>query len=245
MSFGNTCLKTISAIFQTTFIIAGLALVAYGSFTAYIILVTNSEQVIKEYVTILPSAITILFGLVLVILVIVGCCGICRESKYCVESYASFLILLAFSQLAFGGYCIIVYGNPNYTRSLSMRISADIENAVTNYKDNPEKMDNIQNWMKCCGHVNAVNEYNFYRGQLPNQSELPPSCCGGSIVTCTFDTNELHTKGCSETVSQFTIVTNYIMGWISVVVGSTELIAALLGICLSCCIWRNQIGSWR
>ncbi|KAJ8975792.1 hypothetical protein NQ317_005174, partial [Molorchus minor] len=199
--------------------IVGLALVGYGSLSAYSILLINSEYVIKRYGTLIPSVVLAGFGLILIILMIVGCCGIWRESPCCLESYCALLLLLAFTQIAFGGYCIISYGSETHRINLYYQIDSDIYKAVQNYKYDSQWMDEIQTWLKCCGRKDAMTEYSLY-SNLPNTNELPQTCCGTDVPICRK--GDHYEDGCSEMVKSFTFGTNFVMGYISAVVGVTE-----------------------
>ncbi|KAJ8917824.1 hypothetical protein NQ315_010733, partial [Exocentrus adspersus] len=130
------------------FQITGVALILYGLLSTYLLLLVNTEQVIKEYMTLLPSAVMVVFGVILFLIVTLGCCGICKESSRFLETYAALLLLLGLTQLVFGGYCVATYGNQDIRRDLDARIGEDIRNAVINYKEDPGKMDTIQSWVR-------------------------------------------------------------------------------------------------
>ncbi|KAJ8944204.1 hypothetical protein NQ318_014566 [Aromia moschata] len=199
--------------------IAGLALIGYGILSAYSIYLTNSSVVITTYLTIVPSIVIASFGLILVFLVLIGCCGIWKKSTCYVESYAAFLLLLAFAQIAFGGYCVITYGSPHQTVDTTNAIDNSIHEFVQNYATNPVPMDKIQTWMKCCGRNNPRIEYGSISNYI-SSDELPLSCCDRSASYCTVA--DMHQDKCSQMVSVFTVGTNIIMGWISIIVGATE-----------------------
>lgn len=227
--------KVINGIFAVYFTIVSLALMGYGAFSTYTILVINNEDIIKNHLTILPSAVTFILGTLLILLIIIGCCAIFREISCCMESYSTMLIILALMHFALGAYCIITYQNRAKEMDLRNRINYDISYKIDHYRENPGPMDDIQRLLACCGKDNALNDYPFY------EPELPPSCCEDSI-TCLRHSPLRYRDGCARQVFLFTWTTNYFLGWISIIVAVTELLAGIFGICLSCCIWRHQSG---
>lgn len=72
--------------FLILFQIIALGLIIYGAFSAYLIFISNSEEVMKSFGTAIPALLMMAFGLLLLIFVFVGCCGLCRESTCCMET---------------------------------------------------------------------------------------------------------------------------------------------------------------
>ncbi|KAJ8968161.1 hypothetical protein NQ314_002418 [Rhamnusium bicolor] len=212
--------RCISAVFATFFMISGIGLIAYGGFSWYCILITNSDKVIKGQDTLIPPVAIIVFGITLIIV------------------YCAILILLAFCQISFGGYCIQAYNSPKYKANLDLQLSADMKQAVINYENSPQRMDEIQTLvsvylhynlviitniiiikvkilllkLKCCGHVDPLNEY--------GEDKLPLSCCDSSDRTCTKD--NIHEDSCTDLVYKFILATSSIVGCISIVIGAAE-----------------------
>ncbi|CAH2006706.1 unnamed protein product [Acanthoscelides obtectus] len=245
MGCGETLIRCLNGVYIFYLLVAGIGLAVYGGITTYLILLTNSQQVIAEYGTVIPSVLTVILGTFLIIFICLGCCGICRESKGCLETYSAFLLLLALAHLAIGGYCVYTYQNSTeYTSSLRLQMALDVMKNVENYKSNPGAMDGVQFWFTCCG-ANGPSDYNrLGLRDLPHDNAYPGSCCTNGKI-CSRDAGDLHTTGCAELVYEFTQVTNIFLGYLSLAVGATEILAALLGICLSCCIWRKYRSHWR
>ncbi|CAG9822008.1 unnamed protein product [Phaedon cochleariae] len=201
-------------------------------------------MIIRDYGTIVPSVMTVIFGLALIIFVFLGCCGVCRESTCCMETYSAFLILLALSHFALGAYCTMVYYNGKHG-NLERQIQNDLTSRVANYKYKASPMDDVQKWLKCCGVKRPEQEYEDLDKFSPNGNQLPATCCDNLLI-CNYDSSDRYYKNCLSSVYELTIYTNVIIGFVSLGIGAVELIAALLGICLSCCIWRNRsVAVWR
>ncbi|KAG5898093.1 hypothetical protein JTB14_027450 [Gonioctena quinquepunctata] len=239
MGCSELVLRCFQGIFLFYLSIAGIGLAIYGGVSSYLILISNSDLVIKDYGTLVPSALTFILGVMLLIFVILGCCGVCRESTCCMETYSAFLILLGLAHLALGAYCIIVYKN-NIQLGLRFQMEHDLQGKL-----GEAEMDDIQDWMSCCGLRDPLEEYKYVDADKLHGNELPNSCCESS-VPCRNSAADRYLDGCLESVYDFTIGTNIIIGYISLGVGAAELLAAILGLCLSCGVWRNQsVAVWR
>nr|XP_023028121.1 CD63 antigen-like [Leptinotarsa decemlineata] len=143
------------------------------------------------------------------------------------------------AHFALGGYCIVVYKNTEQ-RALRHQIENDLRMKLEN-----AGLDEIQDWMSCCGILQPAEEYRFVDATKLNGYELPPSCCE-SRVPCSIDSPDRYSEGCLTSVFDFTVGTNIIIGYISLGIAATELLGAIFAICLSCCVWRHQsVAVWR
>lgn len=77
-------MKLICLLFSLQIIALGL--VIYGAFSAYLIFISNSNEVMRNFGTAIPALLIVALGFLLFIFVFVGCCGLCRESTCCMET---------------------------------------------------------------------------------------------------------------------------------------------------------------
>ncbi|CAH1374759.1 hypothetical protein MTP99_016082 [Tenebrio molitor] len=236
MTCGELFLKGASSTFTGYFLLVSIAFILYGLTTTYYLLKTNSVETLDEEFVSVPSLCLILFGFVLFVFIIIGCCAICREIPCCLETYAIFLTLLAAAQIALGIFCLIRFNADN--SEFKFRIEDDVSRMFVDYESDPEQLDSTQQWMKCCGVTDAgPNDW------LLNRT-IPSSCCEDLLPNCTIGSPTMYQEGCSQKLYAYIVGTNYIIGLTLLVTAVTELIGAVMGLTLSCAFWRNSRIMW-
>ncbi|EFA09731.2 CD63 antigen [Tribolium castaneum] len=236
MSCGELFLKGASSTFTGYFLIVSIAFLLYGLTTTYYLLKSNTAETLEEELVSLPSLCLILFGFLLFLFIILGCCGICREIPCCLETYAIFLALLAAAQLGVGIFALVNFDPSN--EDFQKRIHDDVGKMFEIYYNNRTQLDNTQQWMKCCGVTDdGPSDW------LQNRT-IPSSCCENSYQNCTIFSESIYHDGCGQTLYFYIVGTNYIVGLALVVTAVTELIASVMGIGLSCAFWRNSRVMW-
>ncbi|RZB39232.1 CD63 antigen-like, partial [Asbolus verrucosus] len=144
MSCGELLLKSASSTFTGYFLIISIAFILYGLSSTYYLLKTNSVDTLENEFVSVPSLCLIVFGILLLVFIIVGCCAICREIPCCLEAYAICLAILASAQIGLGIFCLLRFqmNNPEFEQ----RIENDVSKMFWDYDDDPRQMDSTQQW---------------------------------------------------------------------------------------------------
>ncbi|KAJ3643096.1 hypothetical protein Zmor_025829 [Zophobas morio] len=234
MSCGELFLKGASSTFTGYFLIVSIAFILYGLTTTLYLLKTNSVETLDQELVSVPSLCLVLFGATLFLIIILGCCAVCREIPCCLETYSIFLGLLAAAQIGLGIFCLVRFSV--YNEDFQARVFNDVSNMFDMYDVEPKQMDDTQEWMKCCGVSQP--------GDWLKNGTFPSSCCEGKPENCTLESGMVYPDGCYEQLYTYIVGSNYIIGLSLTVTAVTEMIGAVMGIGLSCAFWRNNRIMW-
>ncbi|XP_018567939.1 23 kDa integral membrane protein-like [Anoplophora glabripennis] len=222
MCCGKTCLKSTGLIFLTTFTIISIAEIVFGTYMLINMYKINRPETLGEMYIAIPSLSLILFGIALLPLIILGCCGYCKEVACCVNMYSAVLLVLSILQILIGVFAIITFRWSN--AGLIGQIQEDFKYSFKHFQKDPLFLNTVQKEMHCCGHTSPANWAN----------QLPSSCCGDNEVKCEFNSNFLYENGCTIVVVGYVVFYNLIIGYASVVFGALEVLVTILGFSLGC-----------
>ncbi|CAL1533669.1 unnamed protein product [Lymnaea stagnalis] len=118
------------------------------------------------------SYLLIVFGIVLIVVTFIGCCGAVRENTCLLIAFAVCLFLLMVALIGVGSWAYIrknkVYAR---TEELEKRTDENLDKGVSKYfsdEYSKEFMDKVQARFRCCGSKDAD------KGYIPNR---PPQSC--------------------------------------------------------------------
>ncbi|CAH0554488.1 unnamed protein product [Brassicogethes aeneus] len=229
-----TALKIINGLMSVFYSIVALMMFILGAYALFIVFWAHDEKTIEQELLAVPAIVFLALGFLLILTVIIGCCGICREAPCCTETYSVFLIILGLAQLALGAYLLVEQNNQ---QRLVNRVDTDLQSLLNRYRDDPRPLDQIQEFMECCGKDSPADFSLMVHGQ-----EWPTSCCPQGTKFCT-DYRAFRT-GCLDEIVNLSRFNNIILGWVSIIVGLSEIFGAVLGFWVSCGVWRKQTITW-
>uniref|UniRef100_A0AC35TRM9 Tetraspanin n=1 Tax=Rhabditophanes sp. KR3021 TaxID=114890 RepID=A0AC35TRM9_9BILA len=176
--------------------------------------------------------ILLTFGSICALLGFLGCCGAIRENYCLTVSFAVVLALLLALEVA---VAIAAY-------ALHQPIQDSVKDQLSKGLDryNASKgvemaWNEVQQKLQCCGVTNITDWKN-------SMKFIPDSCCVHFHKGCaSMPQPILHLKGCMETAEEWIMINAALIGGISVLIGSVQLI----GICFACCLSKSILKDFH
>lgn len=230
MGCATGLVKFLLFLFNFVVVVGGVALVVFG------VLFYNGY---KEYETILPDLgpyqfppiLMIVVGAVIFFIAFMGCCGIIRESKCMMITYAVFLLILLVAEIA------IAVGIATHQDQMKSALEEGMLKSIDEFRTNTE-VQNVWNAMqdnlKCCG---ARNWQDWSGAGI----STPGSCCGNPVGDqgCSgrvsdglalIKIGEIYPTGCADKIFE-KLKTEYGM-YAAAVLALVEFLGVILGCCL-------------
>lgn len=173
------CVKYILFIFNFLLWLLGCALLSVGiwmkmdsSSEHYVQRMT--EKVDEEYqisytatgysdMSVTISYLLIVFGIVLIVVTFIGCCGAVRENTCLLIAFAVCLFLLMVALIGVGSWAHIRKKKVDArTDELKLRTDQNLKKGASNYYNDAtskEFMDKVQERFRCCGATEGEKDY--------------------------------------------------------------------------------------
>lgn len=220
-------------IFNIIFLLSGGGVLAVGLWTVlykhdYVPLLTTVTYALTAYVLILAG------GLVVVVAVI-GCCGVWRENR-CLLLVYTFLLLLIFLLEVMAGLLAYIYQGQVDTE-LKLNLNTTFIETYRIKDAETMAIDRMQQELKCCGAKNFEDwKYSVWKLQTPTSPVLvPDSCCWTPSPTCgkSINPSNIYYAGCREGFTKILEEQLNIIG----AVGLGICVVQVFGMVLSCCLY--------
>ncbi|XP_012937911.1 CD9 antigen [Aplysia californica] len=173
------CLKYILFIFNFAMWLLGCALLSVGIWmkmddSAQHHVERMNEVVDEEYqisysaiggddLTVTIAYLLIVFGIILIIVTFIGCCGAVRENTCMLIAFAVCLFVLMIALLGVGVWAYLKSDDVDaHTDDLRQTTDQNIHRAIRKYHDDEVSegfMDAIQGKFRCCGGRKAEDDY--------------------------------------------------------------------------------------
>ncbi|BFY97509.1 hypothetical protein BsWGS_00549 [Bradybaena similaris] len=118
------------------------------------------------------SYLLIVFGIVLIIVTFIGCCGAVRENMALLGAFAVCLFVLMVALFSVGAWAFIKKDNLNtQTEELKNQTDSNLDKAISLYyqkKISKQFIDSVQKRFRCCGSREARRDF---RGHVPETCE--------------------------------------------------------------------------
>ncbi|CAG5133453.1 unnamed protein product [Candidula unifasciata] len=116
----------------------------------------------KDLTSIL-SVVLVVFGILIIIVTSIGCCGVVRGNTCLLGTFALCLFILLIALLAVGAWAFVKKDNVNtFTDELRNRTDTNLDKGVRMYdteEQSKQFMDSVQKRFKCCGSHNGSADY--------------------------------------------------------------------------------------
>lgn len=173
MGCGQKTAKAFLLVGNAIFLLAGLGLIALGSFTRYSS--KDYDTVVGKDGLAMPANIMIGAGVVVFLVSFLGCYGAIKESRCLLGTFIAFVVLILLAEIG----CIVIAFM--YKAKAEKVITDGIVTAVQKtYGQNgqdlvTEAVNKIQQTLECCGANSYKDWYNSTWG-IQNNHTLPQSC---------------------------------------------------------------------
>lgn len=239
MGCGTRTVKILMIIANVAFLLAGLALIALGT---YVRVEDNDyNSVFGKGGPFAPSNIMIAAGVFVFVVSFLGCCGAMKENKCMLILFICFIVIVLLCETALIVLAFVY-------RSEAKRYATDaVSDAIKNTYNQAgqtaitKAVDNIQSNFKCCGASN----YTDWLGSKWIKSNVglrvPKSCCIDNYSTCqnaSLPVSNMYTKDCASELESWAKKNLAIVGGVAAGVLIIELLALLFA-----AIIINKTGS--
>jgi len=225
------CLKFSLYVYNMVFLVAGLGVLGVGVWT-----ILDRRQ----YLTLLLSTsvydvtayLLVAIGTLVVLVTVLGCSGISRESRCQIQSYSILLIVVLVLEASAGAIAYVYRDQVHHelTKSLVTTLKRDyaVDNATT------ISFDNMQQSLQCCGARAFDQDWansSWWMGPGRGAGKVPDSCCKTVTPSCGVrdHPSNIYYTGCADQIAN-------ILGGHLLLIGSVAVgicVVELLGIGLS------------
>lgn len=220
-------------IFNIVFLLSGCGVLAVGLWSViykhqYVTLLTTSTYALTGYVLVLAGALVLL-------VVILGCCGIWRENR-CLLLVYTFLLLLIFLLEVMAGLLAYVY-QAQVDDELSHTLNTTFLETYRIRTEQTTAIDKMQQELDCCG-VNSFEDwqYSVWKQQSSDSPvRVPDTCCLSPSPGCgrSINPSNIFYAGCKDGFAALLVEQLNIIG----AVGLGISVIQVFGMILSCCLY--------
>lgn len=222
------CLKTLLMIFNFTFWVTGIAILALGIWTKV------DLYKYMEFSTIYYKDspwILIAVGALIVIVGSFGCCCTAKGNAVLLYMYGFFLVLVFAVELGAGAAGFF------YKGKLEQGFKEGLDNALKQYGNSSKAMDELQSQLHCCGSESYQDWFITPWEKTVNSSRAVPHSCCKDAVCNNLDVNvnatDIYTAGCYNTVVDFMKSNMAVIAGVAFGISFFQLLGALLACCLA------------
>lgn len=223
---GMKCVKFLLYVLLLAFCACAVGLITVG----VAVQVALNQTITHEASSLLPVVI-IAVGAFLFLVALVGCCGTCKENYCLMITFATFLSLIMFVEVAVAitGYVFKDKVKSEFNKSLNQHMQ--------NYlKDNStaKALDRWQERFQCCGATNYTDWGNISGMSM---DRVPDSCCINVTAGCgnNFKESTIYTQGCLEKIGVWLRQNILLVAAAALGIAFVE----VLGIIFSCCLVKS------
>lgn len=221
------CAKCILIIINVVALVAGIAMVAAGSY----VLVAGDEYIPDVGVDTTTSAIAlIVLGVLILMIGCFGCFGAITGKHGLLNVYLIGLLVIVIIEAA-----IIIYGFVNkaeveetVTNSISGPFEQVNEKGTTANEGDLATVNSIQTLAKCCG----IDGPSFYTGTDWILNKVPASCCADSEEDAEkCDKDDAYEEGCLENTEDMASAALSLMLYILIAIVVLQIVCMILAWC--------------
>ncbi|GMT28676.1 hypothetical protein PFISCL1PPCAC_19973 [Pristionchus fissidentatus] len=166
-------------------------------------------------------------GALCTLLGFLGCCGAIRENYCLTVSFAVLLALLLMLETAavIAGYAL--------HETLLESLTNQLTQGLSRYSSSPgvtKAWDGTQQAFHCCGVTNSSDW----------RDDIPSSCCH-TIYTGCQERDNIFTSGCISKIESWIIWNAALVGGISTVIASLQVV----GVCFACCLSKSILKDFH
>ncbi|XP_040579561.1 CD151 antigen [Lepeophtheirus salmonis] len=231
------CLRFSTHLFNFLLFLTGIALSGVGLWTIIVkdpslVLLTSGLYDVIAYAL-------IIMGLFVLVLSIMGCCGISKRSPRLMLIYSICLVIMILAEAAIGAlaYCYRDYINSELRVNLFDKYQREYgnEDSIT------KAIDQLQVGMKCCG-VDSFEDWKktewWNQTDIRQKNLVPDSCCLTPSAFCGVrdHPSNIRYTGCIDRIGKIASDHMIIIGAVSLGV----CIIQIFGVCLSCLLHRKM-----
>ncbi|CAJ0922975.1 unnamed protein product, partial [Mesorhabditis belari] len=172
--------------------------------------------------------VLIALGFMCTLLGFLGCCGAIRENYCLTVSFAVLLALVMMVETAaiIAGYALIDPLEKSFGKELTDGLKRYGKSEGVTWA-----WDEMQQKFQCCGVHNSTD----FLGNLPE------SCCVQQVSNCIKSKAPIHTSGCMIKAQNFFSQHTLIVGILSTVVVTLQ----VLGVCFACCLSKSILKDFH
>jgi len=222
------CIKVMLFLFNLIFVIAGIGLIATGSYVN-VKMDEYYDFFGSDYLG--PGILLIVVGVMIFLIAFFGCCGAIKENHCLTMTFAVCLSLIFILEIA-GGIAGFVLRD-----QVEDEVKHVLTDAMKNYKQDghegvTETWDKLQKEFECCGVNNASD---WTDPKMGNQPTIVESCCKTPGTNCsTTNPQEVFTDSCSIKLEDWLKSKVAIIGGVGIGLAFVQVV----GIMFACCLAR-------
>ncbi|XP_051026636.1 CD63 antigen [Acomys russatus] len=225
---GMKCVKFLLYVLLLAFCACAVGLITIG-----VAVQLALNQTITQAAT--PSSllpvIIIAVGTFLFLVAFVGCCGACKENYCLMITFATFLCLIMFVEVAVAitGYVFRDKVMSEFNKSLNKHMQDYLKDNST-----AQAVDKWQKQFQCCGATNYT-DWETIPGM--SKDRVPDSCCINVTAGCgnDFKVSTIYTQGCLEKIGVWLRKNILLVAAAALGIAFVE----ILGIVFSCCLVKS------
>lgn len=224
------CMKTLLMIFNFIFWVTGIAILALGIWTK--VDLYKYMELSAIYYKDSPW-ILIAVGALIVIVGSFGCCCTFKGNVMLLYLYGFFLIVVFAVELGAGAAGFF------YKGKLEQGFSEGLDNALKQYGNGSEAMDELQSQLQCCGKNSYEDWFSTpWERTVNTTSGVPHSCCRIPDTSCNnmnvnANSTYIYQEGCYNKVVGFMKSNMALIAGVAFGISFFQLLGALLACCLA------------
>jgi len=229
-----SCLKFFLYIYNIILLLFGLSGLAVGLWTLidrgqFLSLLTSSTYHIA-------GILVLVSGGLVVIITVIGCCGISREGKGIILAYGSLLALTIVIQVAVGVTAYLYREKVHNELVLSLNSSFSKEYGLSEHNVTTAAVDDLQSSLKCCG-AESYEDWRqtlWWTEDLRQSNKVPDSCCKTISRFCGVrdHPSNIYYTGCAHKLSSMASKHLLLIGSIALVICLVEACGVILSLTL-------------
>eukprot|EP00062_Callorhinchus_milii_P027079 gi/632989957/ref/XP_007883926.1/ PREDICTED: CD151 antigen [Callorhinchus milii] len=236
---GTICLKYLLFIFNFFFWLAGLAVMAIGTWTLvkksdYISLLSSSTYAATAYILVVAGAVVMVTG-------ILGCCATFKEKKTLLRVYFVLLLLIFLLEILAGILAYIYYQQLSEELKTNLRETMIVKYRTPNQESITKAVDKLQQEFRCCGSNSSQDwrESQWVKSGDSGGRQVPDSCCKTMSIGCGVSLHPSNIYkvegGCITKLEQFILNHLKIIGAVGIGIACVQIV----GMLFTCCLYRS------
>jgi len=226
------CLKFSLYCYNILLLMFGLAGLSVGLWTIidrgqFLSLLTSSVYHVS-------GGIIIASGSIIILITVLGCCGISRESNKMILLYGCLLAVTVLIQCTIGVTAYFYKEQVHKELVASLNKSISIEYGVEEFNHTTAAMDDLQTTFKCCGAEGFEDwrHSSWWSSDHRNSNKVPDSCCKSISRMCGVrdHPSNVYYTGCAHKLSQLVGEHLVLIGSIAIVICAVESIGVFLSV---------------